>query len=148
MDIKKIEKLATLLKTFSLSEVEYQDEGTRIKLVSAVKNTSAIPQTVYTAPVQHPVASELKASAPQAQEAHKYKEIRSPFVGTYYAAPSPGSDDFVHVGKKVKKVDTLCIVEAMKLMNEIEADQDGIIVEILINNESPVEFDQVLFRME
>ena len=76
------------------------------------------------------------------------KLIKSPFVGTYYAAPGPGSDDFVTVGSKVKKGDTLCIVEAMKLMNEIESESVGIIKEILVDNESPVEFDQPLFILE
>ena len=75
-------------------------------------------------------------------------KLRSPFVGTFYAAPAPGEEDFVSVGSKVKKGDTLCIVEAMKLMNEIEAEKDGTITEILIDNEAPVEFDQVLFVID
>jgi acetyl-CoA carboxylase biotin carboxyl carrier protein len=74
--------------------------------------------------------------------------VRSPFVGTYYASSSPGSDPFVTVGKAVRKGDPLCIVEAMKLMNEIEAERDGVIAEILVQNEQPVEYDQVLFLMK
>lgn len=76
------------------------------------------------------------------------KVVRSPFVGTLYRAASPGADPFVEVGKRVKKGATLCIVEAMKLMNEIEAEFDGVIKEILVDNEQPVEFDQPLFVME
>ena len=69
-------------------------------------------------------------------------------MGTYYSAPAPGADEFVKVGQKIRKGDTLCIVEAMKLMNEIEAEQDGVIAEILVENEEPVEYDQVLFLVE
>lgn len=75
-------------------------------------------------------------------------EVRSPFVGTFYRSPAPGADSFVAVGDRVKKGDTLCIVEAMKLMNEIEADASGVIKAIVADNESPVEFDQVLFVIE
>ncbi len=75
-------------------------------------------------------------------------EVRSPFVGTFYRSPAPGADSFVNVGDRVKKGDTLCIVEAMKLMNEIEADVSGVIKAIVADNESPVEFDQVLFIIE
>ncbi|TWW12120.1 biotin carboxyl carrier protein of acetyl-CoA carboxylase [Planctomyces bekefii] len=76
------------------------------------------------------------------------KVVKSPFVGTFYRSPSPGAEFFVELGKRVKKGDTLCIVEAMKLMNEIEADFDGVIKEILVDNEQPVEFDQALFVIE
>ena len=74
--------------------------------------------------------------------------MKSPFVGTFYRAPSPEADNFVDVGSRVKKGDTLCIVEAMKLMNEIESEFDGVIKEILVDNETPVEFDQPLFVFE
>ena len=74
--------------------------------------------------------------------------MKSPFVGTFYRAPSPGAENFVDVGKRVKKGETLCIVEAMKLMNEIESEFDGVIKEILVENEQPVEFDQPLFIVE
>jgi len=88
------------------------------------------------------------SAAESAKAAPAGKVVRSPFVGTLYHAPSPGADPFVEVGKRVKKGATLCIVEAMKLMNEIEAEFDGVIKEILVANEQPVEFDQPLFVME
>ncbi len=78
----------------------------------------------------------------------KGRVLKSPFVGTFYRAGAPGAENFVEIGKRVKKGDTLCIVEAMKLMNEIESEVDGVISEILVENEQPVEFDQPLFVVE
>ena len=106
-----------------------------------------------------PVAAPVAATTAQAAEAGarapgqralvgRERMIKSPFVGTFYRSPSPGAESFVTLGQRVKKGDTLCIIEAMKLMNEIEAESDGVIKEILVENETPVEFEQPLFVIE
>jgi acetyl-CoA carboxylase biotin carboxyl carrier protein len=113
-----------------------------------------VAQPVAHAPAFQPSVEVTPAAAEQTQAASAPVtkrtgfEVKSPFVGTFYAAPAPGEDNFVSVGTRVKKGDTLCIVEAMKLMNEIEAEKDGVISEILIDNEAPVEFDQILFVID
>ncbi|PTB87592.1 acetyl-CoA carboxylase biotin carboxyl carrier protein, partial [Pseudidiomarina aestuarii] len=88
------------------------------------------------------------ASAPVAEPEISGHVMRSPMVGTFYAAPAPGSPDFVTVGQQVKAGDTLCIVEAMKMMNQIEADKGGVVKQIMVENGEPVEFDQPLFIIE
>lgn len=159
MDLDKIEQMMKLMRSYGLHEFEWEDEGQKVKLVQSPGPAMA-PQTMVN-PYMMPPANTPSASPKENQndevassESSKQlpgkdlKEIRSPFVGTFYGAPAPGSDNFVQVGQRVKKGDTLCIVEAMKLMNEIEAEKDGIIAEILVENEEPVEYDQVLFLME
>lgn len=120
---------------------------------SAVANpypASYLPQPMmssFVAPQQpqHSPSSQEKTESAKRSSAH---EIRSPFVGTFYASGSPGAEPFAQLHQRVKKGDPLCIIEAMKLMNEIEADRDGVIVEILVDNEQPVEYNQVLFLIE
>ena len=161
MDLSKIEQMMKLMRSYGMHEFEWEAEGQKVKLVQN-PSTGVVHQPVvspYTVPPVSPQSAHVQGSSlnsepsDQTKKASKpnnknLKEIRSPFVGTFYAAPAPGSDNFVQVGQKVKKGDTLCIVEAMKLMNEIEAEKDGIIAEILVENEEPVEYDQVLFLME
>ena len=160
MDLSKIEQMMKLMRSYGMHEFEWETEGQKVKLVQStgatvvgqpVVNPYAIPPlSPPNAGTNHEgQASETTNQAAAVPSNNKnLKEIRSPFVGTFYAAPAPGSENFVSVGQKVKKGDTLCIVEAMKLMNEIEAEKDGIIAEILVENEEPVEYDQVLFLME
>ena len=157
MELEKIESLIKLMRSHGLHEMELTEGNETIRLTqspqvpsapSPVFNvpTYAVPQTAvpqsvdYTpaAPVENKVANSRKGLI----------EVRSPFVGTYYACSAPGADPFVSLNKEVKKGATLCIVEAMKLMNEIEAERDGVIVEILVENEQSVEYDQVLFLMK
>ena len=171
MSLDKLEKIIELVRRHGIHQVQVEEGGVKIS-VTATPPQAAAPMgasPLYPAAVQHHVAPHYAApqpsfqapqaaalqSAPQASPAATEKKptvsgkvVKSPFVGTFYRAPSPGADTFCEVGKRVKKGDTLCIIEAMKLMNEIEAEFDGVIKEILVDNEQPVEFDQPLFVME
>lgn len=142
MDLKKVEKLLQLMQKYKLQKLELKSDNDEIKLVQneVVQNTA--PQLAFA----QPQTAEASPSPQLPSSNSNYKEIKSPFVGTFYISPSPGADPFVQVGKKIKKGDTLCIVEAMKLMNEIESEVDGEITEVLVENEQPVEFNQPLFR--
>ena len=145
MDLKKLEKVMELMHRHGVNEVEIDDKSTKFKVVLAsgqVATMPAITQAVNAGPVaQAPAPAAPTAPAARANG----KEIRSPFVGTFYESATPGADPFVQVGKKINKGDVLCIIEAMKLMNEIEAEESGTIVEILGKNGEPVQFDQPLF---
>ena len=167
MDFEKIERLIKLMKSSGLEELEVEENKSKIHLklpnlaIRQEKNTSFSPylqeqnslSSINTFPSEAQVnlldskSNELLQQE-KIQIKKKTKEIRSPFVGTFYSAPAPGADNFIEVGQKVSRGDKLCIVEAMKLMNEIEADCDGVVVDILIKNEQPVEYDQVLFLVE
>jgi acetyl-CoA carboxylase biotin carboxyl carrier protein len=151
MDLKKLEKVMELMQKYGVSEVEFDEKGlkTRVSCASNLSQTQAAAPVSRPSQVMHyeaPAASH-ETPAPTAAKSN-YREVRSPFVGTYYEASSPGSEPFVKVGKKIAEGDVLCIVEAMKLMNEIEAEQSGTVVEILVKNGQAVEFDQVLFLVE
>jgi len=152
MDIRKIKKLIELLEESNIDELEIKEgeESVRIarnsnktQYVSAPMQSYA-PQMQAPAPAVAPQASSpapAAAAAPAAQAGHS---VKSPMVGTFYLAPSPGSANFIEVGKQVKVGDVICIIEAMKMMNQIEADKAGVIQAILVSDGSPVEFDQPL----
>jgi len=142
MKFDAVEKLIELLKKHELHQIAIEDGGTKISVTA--KGAQVAEARV--AKVTDVVASATPVSA--ATKPVRGKVVKSPFVGTFYSAPSPGADVFVELGKRVKKGDTLCIIEAMKLMNEIEAERDGTITEILVDNEQLVEFDQPLFVIE
>ena len=152
MDIRKIKKLIELLEESGISELEIKEgeESVRISRQTA----SAAPVTVAAAPAPAataapaPAATESTPAADSAPEEASGHKIRSPMVGTFYAAPSPTAGPFVTVGQRVNTGDTLCIIEAMKMMNQIEADVSGVVKQILVENGQPVEFDQVLFIIE
>lgn len=157
MDLSKVEKLMQMMQSYGMQELELKEDENKIKLVQqqatpvqSYMHPSSFAPSMMPAPqsAPSPVTVEQNSAKAEGSKDGNLKEIKSPFVGTFYGAPSPGSDNFVGVGTKVKKGDTLCIVEAMKLMNEIEADQDGTIVEILVGNEEPVEYDQALFLIK
>ncbi len=148
MDIRKVKKLIELLEESDIDELEIREgeESVRISRHSA----KAITAPVYAAapvPVAAPVAT--PASAPAAEAAAKLNGhvVRSPMVGTFYRAASPTSANFAEIGQTVKKGDILCIVEAMKMMNHIEAETSGVIESILVENSQPVEYDQPLFTI-
>lgn len=144
-----IEKLAKVLAETGLTEISLEDGEQAITLRKDVIVTSA-PQVVAAAPVASAPAAPA-ASAPAAESAAPAKKgtpITSPMVGTFYKSPSPDSDPFVSVGASVKPGDVVCIVEAMKMMNEIEAEVLGKIVEICVEDGQPVEFGQVLMYVE
>jgi len=142
-----LEQLESLLKTLDeggVSEFEYEDEKLRLK-VALVKGAAPVVVQAPVASVAPPPAAPLAAVA-SAEDANLVF-VTSPFVGTFYRAPSPDAQDFVEVGSVVKKGQTLCIVEAMKLMNEIEADHSGTILEVLVENGKSVEFGQKLYKI-
>ena len=150
MDFAKIEKLMELMRKHGMQELSVADESLEI----SIKAPSAAGVPVQMAAVAHtaihePVAAaSVPAAAAVRPASASGKMIKSPFVGTFYRSSQPGSPAFVNVGQRVKKGEVLCIVEAMKLMNEIECEMDGVIREILVDNEHPVEFDQPLFIVE
>ncbi len=157
MDIRKIKKLIELVEESGITELEVQEEeGTvRISRAAPVVAPAAVQ---YAAPVAAPApivtpasAPTVQASVPAAPEASDELSghiVRSPMVGTFYRSPSPEAKAFVEVGQSVKVGDALCIVEAMKMMNRIEADKAGVVKAILINDGEPVEFDEPLIVIE
>lgn len=162
MDLKYVKQLLELVEKSAVNEIELEEKGQKIRITkSAPQATASTP--IYLPPVQHqvmmpapaavptavPAEAEPKPSAPApASETKKYHEIKSPIVGTFYRSPSPDAPPYVDLGSKVKPGSVLCIVEAMKLMNEIESDIAGTIVKINVENGKPVEYGQVLFLVE
>jgi len=145
-----IEKLAKVLADTGLTEISLEDGDQAITLRKDVVITSA-PQVVAAAPVQAaaPAPAVAAPSAePAEQKAPKGKPITSPMVGTFYKSPSPDAEPFVSVGSTVKEGDIVCIVEAMKMMNEIESEISGTVTEICVEDGQPVEFGQVLLYVE
>ena len=146
MDIRKVKKLIELLETSDIAEIEIKEgeEAVRISRNSSVTTTVAVPTaSPVAAPAPNPAAPAAaeEKPAPQATSGHV---VSSPMVGTFYRSPSPSSPPFVEVGTHVKAGDVVCIVEAMKMMNQIEAEKAGIIEAILVKDGEPVEFDQPL----
>ena len=153
MDIRKVKKLIELLEESGIAEIEIKEgeESVRISRQSqAVPAMVAAPAPMAPPAVPvtaAPAAAETPAAEPAA-EAIEGHAIKSPMVGTFYRAPSPGATPFVEVGQTVSAGDTLCIIEAMKLLNQIEADKAGTIKAILVENGQPVEYDQPLFIID
>lgn len=143
-DIEYIEKLAKVLADNSLTEISLEDSEQAITLrKEAIIAPAAISAAPAAAPAQAPAVSSAKA-----EETKKGTAITSPMVGTFYKSPSPDAAPFIEVGKEISKGDVVCIIEAMKLMNEIEAEVSGKIVEICVSDGQPVEFGQVLMYVE
>ena len=144
MDIRKVKKLIELLETSDIAEIEIKEgeEAVRISRSSSVMTTVVAPATApAAAPAPSPVAAAEEKLASQTTSGHV---VSSPMVGTFYRSPSPSSPPFVEIGTHVKAGDVVCIIEAMKMMNQIEAEKAGIIEAILVNDGEPVEFDQPL----
>lgn len=140
-DFKKLKEFIDIAKSEGVAELSYEGKDQKFK-VSFMSSGSQVVAPI----VQHqPVA---QAPSAPVESSSEYHEITSPFVGTFYSAPAPGKPNFVKVGDKVSKGQTLCILEAMKIMNEIESDVDGEIVEICVSNESLVEFGQTIFKVK
>ncbi|MBS3798501.1 MULTISPECIES: acetyl-CoA carboxylase biotin carboxyl carrier protein [unclassified Pseudoalteromonas] len=152
MDIRKIKKLIELVEETGIAELEITEGEESVRINRHSSAPMAMPQQ-YTvaapaaapAPVAAPAAEAPAASAPAQPTGH---QVKSPMVGTFYSASSPEAAAYVEVGTKVNVGDTLCIVEAMKMMNQIEADKAGTVKAILVENGEPVEFDQPLFIIE
>ena len=153
MDIRKVKKLIELLEESDIAEIEIKEgeEAVRISRTSSVPMTVAAPAApaapVAAAPAPAaaaPAAQEPPEEAKVAAPATSGQVVKSPMVGTFYRSPSPGSPSFIEVGQHVKVGDVVCIVEAMKMMNQIEADHAGVVEAILVEDGEPVEFDQPL----
>lgn len=154
MDIRKVKKLIELLEESGIAELEIREgeESVRISRYSHTASVAApatVPVTAAPAVITQSAAGEtgLTPTAEPEPEISGHV-IKSPMVGTFYRSPSPGTKPFVEVGQSVKQGDTLCIVEAMKLLNQIESDRAGVVKAILVENEQPVEYGQPLFVIE
>lgn len=152
MDIRKIKKLIELVEESGIAELEITEGEESVRIhrggsQSAPMHYQLPPQHYAHAPAPAAPAAAPVEVAPAAPEISGHV-VKSPMVGTFYAAPAPGAADFVSVGQQVKAGETLCIVEAMKMMNQIEADKGGVVKQILVENGEPVEFDQPLFVIE
>jgi acetyl-CoA carboxylase biotin carboxyl carrier protein len=144
VDIDKLRALLTVLDEENVAEFEHESEGVRVRIVRGVV---VPPMQAFHAPPPVPAAAVSTAKLSDATPADSV-DVTSPFVGTFYRSPSPDAPTFVEVGSVVRPGQTLCIIEAMKLMNEIEAELSGTVVEIYAQNGKPVEFGQKLFRIK
>jgi len=146
VDLRKLKTLIELVETSGIAELEIQEGEERVRITRAT--AAGTPAVVHGSPLgpasQAPAPAAAAAVAPAEPEGH---QVKSPMVGTFYRSATPGAAPFVEIGDTVAKGDTLCIVEAMKLMNEIEADAAGVIKAILTENGQPVEFGQPLFLL-
>ena len=149
--IEDVKKLVSLVEKTDVTHIAWTRGGEKVVIRRGAAVMAAAPAPVYhAAPVAAPVAPATPTAAAPKAEAKADAPgtyVSSPFVGTFYRAPSPDSAPFTEVGQKVKKGQVLCIVEAMKLMNEIECEVDGTVAEILVQNATPVEFGEKLFRI-
>ena len=144
MDLRKLKTLIDLVSESDISELEITEAEGKVRIVKGGAQVMVAAPQYAAAPVAAPAAAPVAAveAAPAVETGHT---VKSPMVGTFYTASSPGSAAFVEIGSSVKKGETVCIIEAMKLLNEIEADADGVIKKILVENGQPVEFGQPLF---
>ena len=152
MDIRKVKKLIEMLENSSLNEIVIKEGEESVKLVKSAGFSQA-PQMVSALPQvnEQPVAEQKSPEETTEETKPKKidgKSINSPMVGTFYSSPNPGADSFVKVGDKVSEGDVLCIIEAMKMMNEVKSDYNGVIKEILISDAEPVEYGEALFIIE
>jgi acetyl-CoA carboxylase biotin carboxyl carrier protein len=151
MDIRKVKKLIELLEESGISEIEISEgeESVRISRYpkqAAISVAPALPMAAAPAPAAPAAPAAVPApAAPPAKSGH---QVTAPMVGTFYAGPAPGAKPFVEIGTEVKPGDTLCVIEAMKMMNQIESEVAGRVVSVLVENGSPVEFGQLLFVIE
>ena len=153
MDLNLIRKLVKLVDSSEVTDLEIEENGTRVKIAKKIRGVQAVAQPQILSPSQPvsqmPSAAKAEEETPVKEETkEKLHEIHSPIVGTFYRAPAPDADPYVQVGDTVSQGSVLCIVEAMKLMNEIESDVSGKIVKILVENGKPVEYNQPLFLIQ
>lgn len=152
LDLDQLRTLLRILAKRDVTEFEFEDERVRLTLRRGPAGTYVTQLApAPTAPSLGPAAPAAPSVPPAPAEAasdERFEFVTSPFVGTFYRAPSPDAPPFVETGSSVREGQTLCIVEAMKLMNEIEADVAGVIAEVLVENGKPVEFGQKLFRIK
>ena len=145
MDLRKVKKLIELLEESGLSEIEITEGEDKVRITNGGKQS---PQVKTIETTQEAEALSIREPADvnaQSKNNNSFHEIKAPMIGTFYQSPDPDSEAFVKVGDPINEGDTLCIIEAMKMMNKIETDISGTIERILVQNGDPVEFDQVLF---
>jgi len=151
MTLKEIKEMIHLMEEHGLCELEIEKEGLKIRLKRGPSG-KIVPETLpypMTLPAEgQPVSPVGQQTARDTLEPENVVAVHSPMVGTFYAAPGPDAAPYVTKGKKVAQGDVLCIIEAMKLMNEIKSDVSGLVVEVLVQNGQPVEFDQPLFKIQ
>jgi len=154
MDLRKLKTLIDLVAESAIEELEVTEGESKVRIVKSSPNAQnqvvMVPQQQAYAPAAAPVAAAAPAAAapaaaPAAPAVPEGYIVKSPMVGTFYRSSAPGAPAFVEVGKEVKEGDTLCIIEAMKLLNEIDTDKGGVVKQILVENGQPVEFGQPLF---
>ncbi len=154
MDLKEIQNLIKFVSNSGVAEVKLETGDIKITIRTTLEGNN--PDITYVqqapmqqaAPVQQVIQAPVVPAAPVAEETSKYITIKSPMIGTFYRKPAPDKPSFIEVGSSIGKGDVLCVVEAMKLFNEIEAEISGKIVKILVDDMSPVEFDQPLFLVD
>jgi acetyl-CoA carboxylase biotin carboxyl carrier protein len=144
MEFEEIKKLMELLKDSDITEIQIERGGSKIK----IKRERFLSSFEVSPPAKERVPLEKKEDTKKVEETQKFVTIKSPIVGIFYRSPSPDTPPFVEVGNTVRKGQVLCIIEAMKLMNEIESDVDGIVSKILVENGQPVEYGEPLFLIE
>jgi acetyl-CoA carboxylase biotin carboxyl carrier protein len=161
IDLTQLKGIFSAMAEAGVNEFEFEDERVRVRIgrgvpaagqpapvhVSTVGPAPAMPSDMPPPSMPRPEAASVSAPPPEVDEG-KVVYVTSPFVGTFYRSPSPDAPAFVEVGSRVREGQSLCIVEAMKLMNEIEADQAGLVVDVLVENGKPVEFGQKLFKLK
>ena len=162
IDLRYVKKLVEMLDESSVDSIEISsDKGMKIRISKTPQQRGAmqvaapmampalLPPAAAPAPVSAPESASTAADVPKVEAPKsKYLEVKSPMVGTYYSAPEPGAKPYLAVGDRISKGQILCIIEAMKIMNEIESEFDGVVKEILAANAHPVEYGQVLFRID
>lgn len=157
MDLDLIKKLVKIIDSSGVTDIEIEENGLKVKIAKKIRSAQVIAQTPLTVATTQPTIQQPASSGTQEQVKPKVEleqpsanmhEIKSPIVGTFYRAPAPDADSYVQVGSVVSPGSVMCIVEAMKLMNEIESDISGKIVKILVEDGKPVEYNQPLFLIE
>jgi acetyl-CoA carboxylase biotin carboxyl carrier protein len=147
MDLRKLKKLIDLVQESGISELEVTEGEEKVRIAKHYGAVAMQPMQQYAMPAQMPMpsGSPTTSSVDLDDDLPEGHIVKSPMVGTFYRSPSPGADAFVQIGQTVKQGETLCIIEAMKLLNEIEADASGVVKAILLDNGEPVEFGEPLF---
>ncbi len=164
MDLKQIHELIKLINKSNIGEISIEDKDGKVTIKQKEEPVTqyapaALPQQVYNvvspsapaaldAPAPSPAPSQAQAAAPTPKAADNLITVRSPMIGTFYRRPSPDKPNFIEIGSEMVEGKTICIIEAMKLFNEIEAEISGTVVKILLEDNSPVEYDQPLFLVE
>jgi len=150
MDIRKIKKLIEMLDESDISEIEIHEKDESIRISRATALAPQVMVAPASAPAQFAAAADTSPAVHAAEVVEEITghQIKSPMVGTFYRSPSPGSKSFVEEGDQVSAGDTLCIIEAMKILNQIEADKSGTVKRVLVDNAQPVEYNQPLFIID